>query len=316
MASKTLVSLLVLAGLSHGQYNRYGPIRKNITWTSCVTVSAPPGFLCGEFDVPLDYTDVTRGKATLALIKYPSTVQPRKGTIFLNPGGPGEPGLDFLISTGPGLSNSSGGNTTSVGHIDPRGVGLSYPRIRCFNSTAEQASFWQGTAPSQLSSGLLDKSKGNFSNADGTDPNELAFWKQEPLVDYLLLAVGQKCWAENGDHLSYVGTAAVTRDIVAMHDIIEGPGSLINYWGYSYGTVIGNFLVNSELKYHQLFSSDNLSLCPTVFPHRVGRVILDGVLNPIFWSDVPSYKIWACKHIHFFGSWSALIPPSRRHPRY
>jgi hypothetical protein len=211
MASKTLVSLLVLAGLSNGQYDRYGPIRKNITWTSCVTVSAPPGFLCGEFDVPLDYTDVTRGKATLALIKYPSTVQPRKGTIFLNPGEGERLGfseylpdrvhsrrtggsrlglldqlwrglvqfewcvdqesclslhcLNHIMATG-GQYDISGSYSffflsllrrhSSIVSWDPRGVGLSYPRIRCFNSTAEQASFWQGTAPSQLSSDLPD----------------------------------------------------------------------------------------------------------------------------------------------------------------
>ena len=82
-----LASLLIFAGLSVAiKYDRYGPIRTNITWSTCVDVSAPAGFLCGEFDVPLDYADVTRGKATLALIKYASTVKPRKGTIFLNPG--------------------------------------------------------------------------------------------------------------------------------------------------------------------------------------------------------------------------------------
>ena len=88
LASKTVASLLVFAGVGFAtQYDRYAPIRRNITWSTCDPIlSAPSGFVCAEFDIPMDYANATRGKATLALIKYSSTVTPRKGTIFVNPG--------------------------------------------------------------------------------------------------------------------------------------------------------------------------------------------------------------------------------------
>ncbi len=56
--------------------------------------------------------------------------------------------------------------------------------------------------------------------------------------------MGQRCLQINGDNLAFVGTAAVVRDIAAMADAYDGQGSLINYWGFSYGTVIGMYLSN------------------------------------------------------------------------
>ena len=90
------------------------------------------------------------------------------------------------------------------------------------------------------------EAKGNFTSLNGTDPDVQAFWAQVPEVDKLLAEVGQRCLQINGDNLEFVGTAAVVRDIAAMTDAYDGPGSPINYWGFSYGTVIGMYLVNSK----------------------------------------------------------------------
>jgi len=99
------------------------------------------------------------------------------------------------------------------------------------------------------------ESKGNFSSDCGTDPDELAFWKQEPLLDHLLYSVAQKCWEKNGDHLLYVGTAAVVRDLVAMHDVIEGPTSLINFWGLRFDPL----LIICQFRAHSAFAVMGLS---------------------------------------------------------
>ena len=38
-----------------------------------------------------------------------------------------------------------------------------------------------------------------------------------------------------------------------------------------------------------------LTLAPgPVFPDRVGRVIIDGVVNTHYWADLPSYSAWPC----------------------
>ena len=58
--------------------------------------------------------------------------------------------------------------------------------------------------------------------------------------------VGQKCLhSSSGKFLKYLGTAAAVRDMVAMHDVLEGPDKPIVYWGLSYGTMVGIYLVNS-----------------------------------------------------------------------
>ena len=76
--------------------------------------------------------------------------------------------------------------------------------------------------------------KGNFTSSDPNDPNVQQFWGLEPQTDKMLYEAGQKCWEKNGDHLFYVGTAAVVRDVIGMTELLDGPGSPVNYWGFRY----------------------------------------------------------------------------------
>ncbi|KAI0769273.1 hypothetical protein BD413DRAFT_557118 [Trametes elegans] len=52
------------------------------------------------------------------------------------------------------------------------------------------------------------------------------------------------------------GTAAILPDIIALSDAIDGSGAPVNFWGMSYGTLLGSWLINS-------------------------RVILDSVADPV-----------------------------------
>lgn len=49
-----------------------------------------------------------------------------------------------------------------------------------------------------------------------------------------------------GPYLKYLGTSSTVRDLVSLGDAIVGKGEPIDYWGISYGTVIGFNFVNSE----------------------------------------------------------------------
>ena len=58
-----------------------------------------------------------------------------------------------------------------------------------------------------------------------------------------------------------------------MFDALEGPGSDINLYGYSYGTLLGYWVTQ-------------------MFPERTGKVILDGVVDPSDYALYPPYLGW------------------------
>ena len=80
------------------------------------------------------------------------------------------------------------------------------------------------------------------------DPKELeAFYSRVPETEAKLEEFGKRCLAsKSGPYLKYVGTTSTIRDLVALADKIIGPGQLIDYYGYSYGTVIGFHFLTRE----------------------------------------------------------------------
>ncbi|KAI8974213.1 TAP-like protein-domain-containing protein [Trametes punicea] len=225
-------------------------------WGPCdPSIVTDPSISCSFFEVPLDYNDPKAGFGRIAIAKANATGD-RVGTIFFNPGGPGVSGLQALDQSSGLLLTVSGGRYDIVSW-DPRGVGpLTVPGdIYCFDSSEEYNTFWNGTI--ELT-GI--EMTGNF-----TDPDDInALLSQAPIMQKKYEDLGERCLQHpTGKYLRYLGTAATVRDMVALADALDGPGAPVNYAGISYGTVLGSWFVN-------------------MFPERVGRVIVDGVLNPIF----------------------------------
>ncbi|RPD63522.1 alpha/beta-hydrolase [Lentinus tigrinus ALCF2SS1-6] len=226
-----------------------------IQWGACdPSVVNDTSLSCGFLEVPLDYQDPSVGKARLALIKANATGE-RRGSLFFNPGGPGGSGLSSVNENKDLLLGLSGG-VYDVISWDPRGVGnLTIPgEIFCFEDLADYAAFFNSTI--ELT-GIEET--GNF-----TDPADIdALLAQAPIMQKKYEEVGQKCLnSPNGKFLKYVGTAAAVRDMVSIANVLDGPSAPINFVGISYGTLIGSWFVN-------------------MFPERVGRVILDGVIDPV-----------------------------------
>ena len=169
--------------------------------------------------------------------------------ILLNPGGPGESGVSFLISDLALLSQVIGTSYDLVG-FDPRGVGSSVPLANC---SVPGASFpLQRRLAKIVGPEVPDITLENIYN------------QAKPFGRACEAAIGGR--NDAGPHMS---TAVVARDMVSIVDAFARSSNgkriknahLLNYWGFSYGTFIG-----------ETFGS--------LFPHRVGRVVLDGVLDP------------------------------------
>ena len=78
---------------------------------------------------------------SIALARLPATDPRRRiGSLFLNPGGPGGSGVDFVLGAGPFLSTDESRARFDLVGFDPRGFMRSTP-LRCFDSPEEWPPF-------------------------------------------------------------------------------------------------------------------------------------------------------------------------------
>ena len=107
---------------------------RQLEWTSCYS-----GNKCARLLLPLDY-DTPDGPTTAIAIRIiPATdLDNYRGTIFLNPGGPGGSGLGLIERTGANISRIVG-PSFDVLSFDPRGIGRTTPQASCFETPSQRA---------------------------------------------------------------------------------------------------------------------------------------------------------------------------------
>ena len=111
-----------------------------LSWTPCHT-DVGPTFECATAQVPLDYSRPRGATITLALTRLPATDPAHRiGSLFLNPGGPGGSGVDFVLGAGPFLYTDEVRARFDLVGFDPRGIIRSTP-LRCFGSEDEWPAF-------------------------------------------------------------------------------------------------------------------------------------------------------------------------------
>ncbi|GAS93267.1 exported protease [Mycolicibacterium canariasense] len=185
-----------------------------VQWAPCKASSGesriPSGAECGFLSVPVNYDKPDGDVAQLAMIRFKATGQ-KIGALFVNPGGPGESGIDAAVSLVGTMPESVRQRFDLVG-FDPRGVGSSKPALWC--------------------------------NSD-EDNDRL---RADPQVDYSPEGVAHiesetkdfvaRCQQKMGDEfLENVGTVSVAKDLDAMRQAVGD--DKLTYLGYSYGTRIG-----------------------------------------------------------------------------
>lgn len=203
------------------------PVSK-ITWADC-----GGGFQCGTLMVPLDYDHPTTRKISLALIrKQAVNKSTRIGSVLLNPGGPGESGIEFLRGDVTSLSNLN--QRFDLVAWDPRGVAESTP-VTCVDAPKEDAYL--------AIDSVLD------------DPAE----KQAYIQMQKDFAAG--CQSRSGDLLPFMDTASTARDLDEIRAAVGD--QKLTYLGFSYGTYIGQWYAHLFPTHVRALSLDGV-VDPTV----------------------------------------------------
>lgn len=200
----------VIAGPQIGQPVQWGPCRV-AGGGGGNSLPIPAGAQCGKIAVPVDYAKPDGPVAVLALIRFPATGQ-KIGSLIINPGGPGESGIEAAASIVENLPSTVRQRFDMVG-FDPRGVGSSTPALWC-NSDADNDRL---RADPQV-----DYSPEGVQHIEGETKSFV-----------------QRCVDKMGkDFLANVGTASVAKDLDALRAAVGD--DKLTYLGYSYGTRIGS----------------------------------------------------------------------------
>ncbi|KAI0655670.1 hypothetical protein C8Q70DRAFT_408563 [Cubamyces menziesii] len=243
----------------------------------------PPGFPlsenieCGFFDIPLDWAHPELGHQQLHYARYLAApdVQ-REGTIFVHPGYRPSPGTSITPQQAWMLGEAAQVHESTQGKYDlvvlgTRGnrgradLSTSSGQVDCFDTVEEKQAFYL-----------------RASEELGTEPawdDQMHFIREQTHEDAknwlrIQSMVVEECIRkQNTTTLSYMGTAATVRDLVALADFFDGPNSAINFWGLESGALVGQYLLQ-------------------MFPERAGRVLLQAPhdLNAYLHQD--SYDMW------------------------
>ncbi|KAI0130387.1 TAP-like protein-domain-containing protein [Xylariales sp. AK1849] len=189
--------------------------QQSIKWGSC-SINGTLPISCGKLAVPLDYTDGSSDQTViLDLVKVDAAIQPSKGSILMNFGGPGGDGLHNLAPLAAVMQSITGGYHDLVS-FDPRGTGNNSLTYSCYASDLERAI-------AEL------QSPQEFGNSSDTALGRL--WAEGRVIS-------DACYAQLEQIGSLVGTAFVARDMMEIVDAL-GEDGLLRYYGFSYGSVLG-----------------------------------------------------------------------------
>lgn len=177
---------------------------QELKWRDCYG-----NYQCSSLLVPINYSDLSVGAFSLALLRYQALDQDRRiGSLVVNPGGPGSSGVDYAYNAEYIVSPEILERFDIVG-FDPRGVGQS-AAIKCLSDAETDASFAADPKPD--------------------DEAEFALFISDAR-DYFA-----KC-TENTKYLTGYSTLNSARDLEILRAVLGD--EKLNFLGKSYGTYLG-----------------------------------------------------------------------------
>jgi pimeloyl-ACP methyl ester carboxylesterase len=179
---------------------------QTVVWESC-----GDQLECATVTIPIDWSDPTSGDASLAVAKHLARGT-AIGTLFVNPGGPGGSGFNFVRDSASFAVSSDVLNAYDIVGWDPRGVGRS-TAVTCLD----------GTATDELLYGTYDSPYFTHGWIDELEKQESVF--------------AAACAKNTGELLGHVDTVSTAKDLELLRQLVGAPK--LDYLGYSYGTFIG-----------------------------------------------------------------------------
>lgn len=180
-------------------------VTPHLDWRTCGEAE------CAIVQVPLDYTKPKGKTIDIAVKKIPATGSGAKtGTLFVNPGGPGASGKDWVSDRLDLFPNEIRTKFDIVG-FDPRGTNAS-TRLKCFNSSKKQAKVYE-----RLTAGFpisADEEK-----------------------DYIGAASELSKACANVPLAQHMSTTDVALDMEMLRRAVGD--TKLTYLGFSYGTYLG-----------------------------------------------------------------------------
>jgi len=192
-------------------------------WKPCFQETGHP-FECATVSVPLihgrrpDYRwHPWNQMVSIAVTRLPAAgTGPRVGSLFLNPGGPGSSGVDFLVGVGPRLYTDEVRARYDLVGFDPRGIARSDALV-CFRSFEELDPIpQQPDYPLSLEEVIARRASDRYFA-------ELCDERASAIIDYMT-------------------TADVARDLDLLRQAVGD--EQLNYAGFSYGSYLGMTYAN------------------------------------------------------------------------
>ena len=139
----------------------------------------------------------------------------RIGSLFLNPGGPGGSGVEFVVGAGPVPLHQEVRDRFDLVGFDPRGIARS-TALRCFGTDRQWGPYFTAFAfPSRRGGG--------------------SGWRRDRYLD-------EACARRGGALIDHMSTANVARDMDRLRQAVGD--AKLSYYGVSYGSMLGQTYAN------------------------------------------------------------------------
>jgi pimeloyl-ACP methyl ester carboxylesterase len=181
---------------------------QKVDWTDC-----GKRLLCGKVLVPTNWSDPASGSLSIAVAFRAADIAKPLGSVIFNPGGPGASGYDWIINSVDYLGTKTLRSNFNIVGFDPRGVGLSEPKVKCFDAKKTDELLYGDNGFPLGSPQDLKSSRQMFS------------------------AFADACVKNTGPNMAFIDTVSAAKDLDILRAVMGE--SKLDYLGFSYGSLLG-----------------------------------------------------------------------------